>query len=86
MNHPVTYDLVLLHPTVLTAEPDRPLINDAFIAIQNDTITVLTEFSDQPQGWQAQRQIDLTGHVITPGFVNVHTHTILSMVRGVAED
>ena len=24
--------------------------------------------------------------MITPGFVNVHTHAILSMVRGVAED
>ncbi|WP_372612749.1 hypothetical protein [Halomonas sp.] len=30
--------------------------------------------------------IDLAGRVITPGFVNVYTHTILSMMRGVAED
>ena len=32
------------------------------------------------------RTLNLAGRVITPGLVNVHTHAILSMVRGVAED
>ena len=35
---------------------------------------------------EAARRIDGTGRVVTPGFVNVHTHAILTMVRGVAED
>src|SRR5690606_36700225 len=30
--------------------------------------------------------IHLAGHLVTPGFINTHTDTILTMVRGVAED
>jgi len=30
--------------------------------------------------------IDLTGKIITPGFVNTHTHVAMSLLRGYAED
>jgi 5-methylthioadenosine/S-adenosylhomocysteine deaminase len=39
-----------------------------------------------PRGLTARRSVDCTGRVITPGFVNVHTHAILTMARGMAED
>ncbi len=39
-----------------------------------------------PPGAQATRRITLCNHLVLPGLINVHTHTILSMVRGVAED
>ncbi len=39
-----------------------------------------------PTNAKAGRQIDLSGHLITPGFVNPHMHAILTMVRGVASD
>jgi 5-methylthioadenosine/S-adenosylhomocysteine deaminase len=35
---------------------------------------------------EARRVLHLEGRVITPGLVNIHTHAILTMVRGVAED
>src|SRR6185369_6367579 len=34
----------------------------------------------------ARSVLDLDGHVITPGFINPHTHSALTMVRGVAAD
>ncbi len=86
MNIATDYDLVLKHATLLTAEANCPVIDDAFLAIKGNQIERLTTASNQPEHWQARQTLDLTGHVITPGFVNVHTHTILTMVRGVAED
>ena len=55
--------------------------------------TVLTAEPGQPViedaaiGIAAARQrMDLTGRVIMPGLVNIHTHAILTVVRGVADD
>lgn len=77
-------DLLLANATILTADPKRPEMRDAFIGIKDGRIAWLDDVA--PQGIKADRSIDLAGHVITPGFVNSHVHSILTMVRGVASD
>lgn len=78
-------DLVLQGATALTADPDAPLIDDAVIVVRAGRLSEVRSAGDGPPP-PADRTVDLRGHVVTPGFVNVHTHTILTMVRGVAED
>ncbi len=79
-------DIVIDGATVLTADPSRPLIEDAVIGIAGNRLTVVAARADLEAVPKAARRIDGTGRVVTPGFVNVHTHAILTMVRGVAED
>lgn len=79
-------DFLLTGATVLTAEPDRPIIHDALIGIAADRIALLESRNDLGELPAARRRLDLKGRVILPGLVNIHTHAILTVVRGVADD
>jgi 5-methylthioadenosine/S-adenosylhomocysteine deaminase len=79
-------DLLVRGATVLTGDPRRPQIEDALIGIRGQRLALLAAASEVPAPPAARRSLDASGYVITPGLVNVHTHTILCMVRGVAED
>jgi len=79
-------DIVIEGATVLTAEADRPVIEDGVIGIQGNRLALVAARSGLEEVPQAARHIDARGRVVIPGLVNVHTHAILTMVRGVAED
>jgi 5-methylthioadenosine/S-adenosylhomocysteine deaminase len=80
----MTIDLLLREITLLTAEPAEPMVRDAAIAISGDRIAWIGADREAPQG--ARRELRLPGRVVTPGFVNLHTHSAFVMVRGVAMD
>ena len=77
-------DLLFTGVTLLTAEPDAPVLRDAALAIQGDRIAWMGPASAAPR--DARRTMALPGRVITPGFINLHTHSAFTMVRGVAMD
>jgi 5-methylthioadenosine/S-adenosylhomocysteine deaminase len=79
-------DYLLIGATVLTAEPDRPVIEDAVIGIAANRIALLASRNEMRELPAARERRDMTGRVITPGLVNIHTHAILTVVRGVADD
>ncbi len=82
--HPA--DLVIHGPRAITVDPELGEIPSARLVIHaGRLVTVGPDEPDVPRP-PARRTLDLSGRVVTPGFVNVHTHTILTMVRGVAED
>jgi len=84
MNPHQPIDLLLRGATVLTADPATPVIRDAAVGIDGERIAFVGKAVDPVV--RATRVLDLPGRVITPGFINVHTHSILTMVRGVAAD
>ena len=82
----MSYDLLLKGATLITCDPADRVISDGAIGIAGDRLAYVGTAAGLPADASAARTLDLVGRVITPGFVNVHTHAILSMVRGVAED
>ncbi|SMG17919.1 amidohydrolase family protein [Paraburkholderia susongensis] len=78
------FDIAFTHATLLTANAAQPELRDATIAIADGRIAWIGQ--TLPEHAQCKRVVDASGKVITPGFVNVHTHSILTMVRGVAAD
>lgn len=79
-------DVALLGGTVLTADPGRPVITDAVIGIHGNRIVAMGTRAEFPPEIEAGRVLVLPGRVITPGFVNLHTHAVLSLMRGIALD
>ncbi|PMR77812.1 amidohydrolase family protein [Billgrantia endophytica] len=83
-------DLVIHGPRALTVDaelgPNLGEIPNARLVIHQGRLVAVGHHDPSVPLPPARRTLDLSGRVVTPGFVNVHTHTILTMVRGVAED
>lgn len=79
-------DLLLSGATVLTADPSRPLIQNARIGVRRDRIAMLDSNVTTAGQVTVARTLDCTGRVVIPGLINIHTHAALTYVRGVAED
>lgn len=81
---PNAFDLLVKGGIFITADPAQPLIRGGYMGVKDGVITWLNR--DAPPPGPVGRTLSLHNHFITPGFVNVHSHAILSMVRGVAAD
>jgi 5-methylthioadenosine/S-adenosylhomocysteine deaminase len=79
-------DLLVRGGTALTSDPSLPVIADAVIGVRGDRLALVASAAAAPPGLTARRTVDCGGRVVTAGFVNVHTHAILTMARGMAED
>ena len=77
-------DLIIENAIVITADADRTEIRDGRLVVTDGRL-VSVGAADGPTP-PAKEIVDATGMIALPGLVNVHTHTILTMVRGVAED
>lgn len=82
---PPFFDLLVEGCTLIPAAFSSP-ISDAAIGITDGRFVFVGATKDLPQGTSAKQRLRGHGHLAIPGLINVHTHTILSMVRGVAED
>lgn len=79
------FDLLIEGITLIPDAFAEP-IEAAALGITGGRFVFVGRAADLPAGATALRRLRLAGHLVVPGLVNVHTHTILSMVRGVAED
>jgi 5-methylthioadenosine/S-adenosylhomocysteine deaminase len=81
---PQLFDLLIKDAIFITADPSQPLIRNGYLGVAQGVITYLSQA--EPKNYRATTTMSLPGHFVTPGFVNPHAHSILSMVRGVASD
>lgn len=83
---PTVFDLLLTGATVVTVDDAATVVEDGAVGILDGRIAWVGAAAALPAGARAAKRVALPGRVLTPGLVNVHTHAILTMVRGVAED
>jgi len=69
--------------TLLTGDEERPVIPDGYVLIDGDTITAV---GDTPPEGHDGDSIDATGMLVTPGFVNAHTHLCMILGRNLGSD
>jgi 5-methylthioadenosine/S-adenosylhomocysteine deaminase len=72
---------------VVVGDAERTVYNEgAAIAIDGDRIAAVGKSDDIAIQYPDAEVLDLRGKIAFPGFVNLHTHTVLTVLRGLAED
>ncbi|HBT89617.1 amidohydrolase [Desulfobacter sp.] len=82
-------DILIHNGILLTMEDGLPVIENGFVHIKQGKIANCGPALPEQIRNLAQnpaRQIDACGGIIMPGLVNGHTHTPMSMFRGLADD
>ena len=80
------FDTAVVGATLLTGDPTTPVVRDGVLGIAGNRIAFVGRRDELPADLPAARVLAADGRVVTPGFVNVHTHAVLSLMRGVALD
>jgi dihydroorotase len=70
------YDLVVRNGLLL--DPARDIDEKMDVAVQNGRVSVVEARISESQ---AARVLDASGMIVTPGLVDIHTHTALDLVR-----
>jgi 5-methylthioadenosine/S-adenosylhomocysteine deaminase len=82
----MSFDTIIAGATLLTGDPAAPVVADGAIGITGNRIGFVGRRADLPADMPAARVLQMDGRVVIPGFINVHTHAVLSLMRGVALD
>ncbi|MDE2069830.1 MAG: TRZ/ATZ family hydrolase [Gammaproteobacteria bacterium] len=79
-------DLVIHARWVIPVEPEGAILEQHAIVVRDGRILALLPSAEARRQYHAHTGVELPDHVLIPGFVNAHTHTAMSLLRGAAED
>ncbi len=78
-------DICVVTPDIGAMETRATVVRDAVLGVRGRRIEFVGTKASAA-GVNAARVMSLPGRVVTPGFINVHTHAVLSLMRGIAID
>jgi 5-methylthioadenosine/S-adenosylhomocysteine deaminase len=78
--------LLITDTTIVTGEPERRILDHAAIAVEADRILALGPSAEIERAHPDFERLPGRGLAVFPGFVNAHTHTPLTILRGTVED
>ncbi|MEO8756452.1 MAG: amidohydrolase [Devosia sp.] len=70
---------------VLTVDKDDTVLADGWISVRDGRITATGPKSTTPFPRDFDEEHDLKGHLVMPGLVNAHTHSVMVLFRGRSE-
>ena len=71
---------------IIPVVPENQILEHHSLAIQSGRILEILPTSDAKQKYSPQSEQDLLDHALIPGLINAHTHTAMSLLRGLADD
>ncbi len=82
--HPI--DLLISARWIVPVEPDRVVLEDHAVAIDDGAIAAVLPTADAMAQFAPRERVDLPQHALIPGLVNAHTHNPMTLLRGLADD
>jgi 5-methylthioadenosine/S-adenosylhomocysteine deaminase len=79
-------DLIVRGGTLVTMTADHRIIENGLVAVADGRIVDIGIDASLAQRYTADKVIDATSRVVMPGLVNLHTHSSMILLRGLADD
>jgi cytosine/adenosine deaminase-related metal-dependent hydrolase len=79
-------DALLTDAVVVTQDEQRRILDRAAVAVRGDRIAAVGDAATLEAANPDLPRVSLRGRAILPGFINSHTHTILTVIRPTVED
>ncbi len=90
LNHSVQFtthvDLVIEARWVATVNSNKALLEHYSAIVQGDVIVDLLPTVQAKKQYTATTSVSLDEHILIPGLINCHTHSAMSLMRGIADD
>lgn len=74
--------ILFQNAVILTLDPERPLLRNSTLVVCGEKIESV---GAAPEG-HFDRVIDAAGRILMPGLVNAHTHSPMTLLRGLKDD
>jgi len=79
-------DLLIHAQWVLPVDAGDRQLNDHAVAVRGGRILAVLPSLEARQSIDADKAVELPGHVLVPGLINAHTHAAMTLMRGLADD
>lgn len=78
--------LVVEAGCVIPVEPSETVLADHAVVVMDGRIREILPAGLSRERYPSARRIELPGHALIPGLVNLHTHAAMALMRGLADD
>lgn len=79
-------ELLIHGGLIVTMNPEGKIWKNGALLIREDRIQDIGEEDDLLSSHPEAPKLNAAGKALLPGLINLHTHTVLTVLRGVAED
>jgi 5-methylthioadenosine/S-adenosylhomocysteine deaminase len=79
-------DLIVYGEYVVTMREKDEVIKDGAVAILNNKILAVGKQNEILKSYFSPKQIDGENKILMPGLINGHTHSAMTLFRGIADD
>jgi len=83
---PTPVDLLIEARWIIPVEPDNATLEHHAIAVNKGRIAAILPIGEARARFTATETVSLPDHLVTPGFVNLHCHAAMTLMRGLADD
>jgi 5-methylthioadenosine/S-adenosylhomocysteine deaminase len=71
---------------VIPADPPQAVLHDHAVVIAEGRIREVLPARQARERYRDARRVELPGHALIPGLINLHTHAAMALMRGLADD